>query len=385
MPKRVIRTERLMQPIAHFSHAVRVGELLHVGATAGTDANRRLAGAVPGAIDAVAQTASMFDNMETVLELLGGSPRELVRLKLYVADVRDMKRCEAMCLERYGAFGLQPVVVGSAGFPLPQAAVELDAVALVGTAPRAARLPGAEVRGTERRSYIVAQPTPQASSGFPSSAQAQADALARNLEAAVEAAGMKLADVVNLHVTLTDRQELPLLDQALARVLCEPYPACAVVEAPLGDPAMKMQVEATCIRGGGVPLAAPGSHGVLSCASPAILAGDELFLGAQTGSAADGNRMNDVEAQTLAAFSKVEALLAQAGMGMENILRTNNVLVDWRDYAGFNAGYGARAATPYPPRATVLGNLAAPGARVQVEGVAHRCCEEFVVVDRPAG
>ena len=32
MPKRVVASDRLMQPIAHFSHGVRVGTTVHLGA-----------------------------------------------------------------------------------------------------------------------------------------------------------------------------------------------------------------------------------------------------------------------------------------------------------------------------------------------------------------
>src|SRR5690606_13035338 len=98
-----------------------------------------------------------------------------------------------------------------------------------------------------------------------------------------------------------------------------------------------------------------------------VLAGDDLYIGGQYGIAADGRLARGVEAQTLAAWARVRALLNAAGMTTEHILRTNNILTDWRTYAGFNAGYGANVRKPYPPRATVLGALALPGALVQVE------------------
>ena len=66
------------------------------------------------------------------------------------------------------------------------------------------------------------------------------------------------------------------------------------------------------------------------------------------------------------------------------MLRTNNVLTDWRDYAGFNAGYGAkRPRASYVPRATVLGSIRAPDARVQIEGVAHRRGDEATILQVP--
>ena len=53
MPKKTIFTERLMRPIAHFSHAARIGNVVHVGATAGVHPDLRLAGESPGRIDVV--------------------------------------------------------------------------------------------------------------------------------------------------------------------------------------------------------------------------------------------------------------------------------------------------------------------------------------------
>ena len=69
MPKHVVYTDRLMRPIANFSHASRVGDIVHVGATAGVFPNLRLAGDSAGRIDVVAQTRKMFENLETALRL----------------------------------------------------------------------------------------------------------------------------------------------------------------------------------------------------------------------------------------------------------------------------------------------------------------------------
>ena len=85
MTKEVIWTDQLMIPIAHFSHAVKVENVIHVGATAGTDAERRLAGATPGLVDVSAQIYKMFENLETVLGVLGAGLGDIVRLKTYLA------------------------------------------------------------------------------------------------------------------------------------------------------------------------------------------------------------------------------------------------------------------------------------------------------------
>ena len=95
MPRNIIRTDALMTPIAHFSHGLRVGDEVHLGATAGTDAARRLAGSEPGLTDARAQAEQMYRNMKLALELLGGRMDDVVRLKSYITDWRDLSGCEA--------------------------------------------------------------------------------------------------------------------------------------------------------------------------------------------------------------------------------------------------------------------------------------------------
>jgi 2-iminobutanoate/2-iminopropanoate deaminase len=115
-----------------------------------------------------------------------------------------------------------------------------------------------------------------------------------------------------------------------------------------------------------------------------VLAGDELYIGGQAGIDRSGRLAAGVEAQTRAAWERVRSLLGAAGLSIDHVLRTNNILTDWRSYAGFNAGYGANVGKPYPPRATVLGSLAWPGALVQVETIAHRAGDTATIVQAGA-
>ena len=68
-------------------------------------------------------------------------------------------------------------------------------------------------------------------------------------------------------------------------------------------------------------------------------------------------------------------------MDVTDVLRTNNWLTDWRSYAQFNAGYGAFVTPPFPPRATVIAGLPEPGARLQIEALAHRVGRTATVLD----
>ena len=66
MAKTIVTTDRLMRPIAHFSHGVRVGDAIHLGAAAGTDPARRLAGETRGLADMTAQTERLLDRKSVV-------------------------------------------------------------------------------------------------------------------------------------------------------------------------------------------------------------------------------------------------------------------------------------------------------------------------------
>jgi 2-iminobutanoate/2-iminopropanoate deaminase len=114
-----------------------------------------------------------------------------------------------------------------------------------------------------------------------------------------------------------------------------------------------------------------------------VRAGDVLYISGQSGISADGSFPARCEAQTREAWRKIDALVAAAGFPADSIVRTNSVLVDWRDYAGFNAGYGANVRAPYPPRATVLGSLPSAAARVQTEAIAHRSGAEGTIIQVP--
>jgi peptide/nickel transport system substrate-binding protein/2-iminobutanoate/2-iminopropanoate deaminase len=355
--KRIIRTDDLMVPIAHFSHALRVGNEIHLGATAGTDRTRRLAGALPGLADARAQADQMYRNMKLALGLLGAKMEDVVRLKVYLSDWRDHPGCDEAYAGHFLRGRPSRSVVGSWGFPLPFAVVEAELTAVVG--------------GSSACRYDCAM------------GEDPLKALA-HLSATLGHAGFGLRDVVSLNVTLADPRDHAALEAAFARVLAPPYPARTVSAAPLADPRMRVALEATAVRGGGEPVEAPGVEPWPGAASQAMLAGAHLFISGQPGIEAGGRMADGVAAQTRAAWRRIDAILRAASMERAQLVRTNNWLTDWRGYRDFNAAYGEFVEPPYPPRATVLAGLVPPAAEVQIEAIAHRGGGEATVLDAGA-
>ncbi len=392
MPKRVIATDRLMQPIAHFSHAARIGNAIHVGATAGTDAARHLAGSRKGGIDIAAQTRRMFDNAETVLGLLGARLEDTVRIKTYIADMRDLAAYRELYGARFAACRPSHAVVGSWGFPLPQAAIELDLVAFVDTPrerPESDRLPAAAPACAQAgvrlgaRHYCTALPLDRSGKVARGNPAVQSELALANLSLMLGAAGLRAADVVNVHVTLSHAGHFAAFETAYRGLFKAPFPSRTIVIAPLESEAMLVQIEATAFEGGGQPVLGRGGPPGIGAASPACLAEEECYVSGHTGAGEGADGDSGVEAQTHAAWDGITALLEAAGMHPASVLRTNNVLTDWRGYRGFNAGYGASVSEPYPPRATVLGGLLDARACVQIEAVAHRSGGDAEVVTAP--
>lgn len=110
----------------------------------------------------------------------------------------------------------------------------------------------------------------------------------------------------------------------------------------------------------------PYSHGVW--------AGDLLYLSGQTpidpatGALVEGG----VPEQTEQVFRNLEAVVGDAGLSMDDVVKTTVFLTSMTDFAEMNAVYGTHFSEPYPARSTVAVAGLPLGARVEIELVAMR-------------
>jgi 2-iminobutanoate/2-iminopropanoate deaminase len=108
--------------------------------------------------------------------------------------------------------------------------------------------------------------------------------------------------------------------------------------------------------------------------SHAVWSGSELFCSGQTpidpatGALIDG----DVAAQTHRVFDNLQAVLEDAGLSMDDVVKCNVYLVDMADFAAMNGVYATRFGAPYPARTTVAVAGLPLGARVEIECLARR-------------
>jgi 2-iminobutanoate/2-iminopropanoate deaminase len=80
-----------------------------------------------------------------------------------------------------------------------------------------------------------------------------------------------------------------------------------------------------------------------------------------------------VEAETELVMKNIGALLAAAGLGFTDVVKTTIFLADMADFAAVNAIYGRHFAENPPARSTVEVKGLPRGAQVEIEVIA--CCK----------
>jgi enamine deaminase RidA (YjgF/YER057c/UK114 family) len=96
-----------------------------------------------------------------------------------------------------------------------------------------------------------------------------------------------------------------------------------------------------------------------------------VFCSGQLGVAADGSVPEEVRAQADLCFANIAAILAEAGMGLSDIVRINAYVTDRAHMKGYMESRDAHVATP-PPASTlvIVSGFTRPEFKVEIEVVA---------------
>ncbi|MEO8779865.1 MAG: RidA family protein [Rhodanobacter sp.] len=86
----------------------------------------------------------------------------------------------------------------------------------------------------------------------------------------------------------------------------------------------------------------------------------------------DGKITGGIEEQTEVIFDTISAILGQAGLTLDHVIKATIWLTDPNDFAAFNFVYGWRLRAPFPARSCVISQLVVPSARIEIEVVASR-------------
>ena len=108
--------------------------------------------------------------------------------------------------------------------------------------------------------------------------------------------------------------------------------------------------------------------------SHAVWTGNLLYCSGQTPiDPATGKLVNgSIQEQTAQAFNNLEAVLASAGLTMDNVIKVNVYLTSMVNFPGMNQIYQERFLLPYPARTTVAVAELPLNALVEIELIAEK-------------
>ena len=125
-PEAVITTSA-PAPVGPYNQAVKAGGVLYCSGQIALDPST---GLMVGAGDVEAETRQVLSNLQAVLEAGGSSPGQVLRTTVFLADLGDFARVNAIYAELFSD-GVSPALACVEVAALPKGArVEIDCIAL---------------------------------------------------------------------------------------------------------------------------------------------------------------------------------------------------------------------------------------------------------------
>jgi len=126
MPKQVIHTDKAPKAIGPYSQAIRTDSMIYTAGQIALDpATMEL---VAGGIEE--QTHQVFSNLRNVLEAAGSSLQHVVKTTVFLKDMNDFAKMNAIYAEYFGENRPARSTVAVAGLP-KGGMVEIEVVALI--------------------------------------------------------------------------------------------------------------------------------------------------------------------------------------------------------------------------------------------------------------
>ncbi len=106
--------------------------------------------------------------------------------------------------------------------------------------------------------------------------------------------------------------------------------------------------------------------------SQAIATNDLVFVSGQLGIDASTGEFKgtDIHSQTTQSMENIKAILKEAGLGMDSVVKTTILLKSLDDFSVVNEIYGSYFKEPYPARATFQVAKLPKDALVEIEAIA---------------
>ncbi len=121
------------------------------------------------------------------------------------------------------------------------------------------------------------------------------------------------------------------------------------------------------------PIATNNAPGAIGPYSQAIDAGAFVFCSGQIPvNPATGEVPEGITAQTAQSIANVKGILAEAGLSIDNVVKTTVFLADMNDFAAMNAVYAENFTSPFPARSAVAVRELPKQVLVEIEVIAAR-------------
>ena len=113
----------LNPPISHYADAVRFGDLVFLSGIAPVDEELNVVGD-----DAAAQAEQLFANMKRVLDVVGATFADILKVTVYLTDVNDRTAINPVRQKYFGDSRPASTLVGVATLAVPSMKIEIEAV-----------------------------------------------------------------------------------------------------------------------------------------------------------------------------------------------------------------------------------------------------------------
>lgn len=113
------------EPVSHYCHVVRAGDHVWVSGTVGVDKE----GGVPDTTEDQFRLA--LDNLDEALRAAGGRPEHIVKVTVYLTDVRDRRKINPIRESYFGEHRPASTLVEVSALVSPALKVEIEAEAIV--------------------------------------------------------------------------------------------------------------------------------------------------------------------------------------------------------------------------------------------------------------
>lgn len=118
---------------------------------------------------------------------------------------------------------------------------------------------------------------------------------------------------------------------------------------------------------------APAAIGPYSQAVETSAGGSMVFISGQIPvNPATGEIPEGITAQTRQSLENVKAILAEAGLSVDNVVKTTVFMADMADFVAMNEVYASVFTQPFPARSAVAVKALPKNVLVEIEVIAQR-------------